>query len=47
MKQDKSNVANTLAYTDSKLQYICDIYFDIKATRPMPVNSIPGLVDHH
>lgn len=47
MKQDKSNVANTLAYTNSNLQYICDIYFDIKATRPMPVNSIPGLVDHH
>lgn len=47
MKQDKSNVSNTLAYTDSNLQYICDIYFDIKATRPMPVNSIPGLVDHH
>lgn len=47
MKQDKSNVANTLAYTDSNLQYICDIYFDIKATRPMPVVSIPGLVDHH
>ena len=47
MKQDKSNVANTLAYTDSNLQYICDIYFGIKATRPMPVVSIPGLVDHH
>ena len=47
MKQDKSNIANTLAYTSSKLQFICDIYFDMKATRPMPVYSIPGLVDHH
>ena len=28
-------------------QWIADFYFDVKATRPMPVYSIPGLIDHH
>ena len=28
-------------------QFTADFYFDFKATRPMPVYSIPGLIDHH
>lgn len=27
-------------------QFIADILFDIKAARPMPVYSVPGLIDH-
>lgn len=28
-------------------QFILDFYFDCTARRPMPVYSIPGLIDHH
>ena len=27
-------------------QFICDIFFDVKAARPMPLYSVPGLIDH-
>jgi len=27
-------------------QLICDIFFDVKAARPMPMYSVPGLIDH-
>lgn len=27
-------------------QFICDIYFDNRAARPLPMYSVPGLVDH-
>ena len=27
--------------------FIFDFYFDVKATRPLPVYSLPGLIDHH
>ena len=47
MKQDKSNVGNTLAVTDSNLQFIADFYIKMYCTRPMPIYSIPGLIDHH
>ena len=47
MVQSKSNVGDTLAYADSDYQFIGDFYFDIVATRPLPVYSIPGLIDHH
>uniref|UniRef100_A0AAU8BAG2 Major capsid protein n=1 Tax=Dulem virus 197 TaxID=3145674 RepID=A0AAU8BAG2_9VIRU len=47
MKQPSTNVAQTLAYTDANLQYICDFYFNLKCTREMPIYSIPGLIDHH
>lgn len=36
----------TVTSTDAD-QWIADFYFDVKATRPMPVYSIPGLIDHH
>lgn len=47
MIQAASNVGDTLAYTESEYQFIGDFYFDIVATRPLPVYSIPGLIDHH
>ena len=47
MKQDRGNVDNTLVVANSTYQYIADFYFDIKAWRPMPYFSIPGLIDHH
>jgi hypothetical protein len=27
-------------------QFIFDSFFDIKAARPMPLYSVPGLIDH-
>lgn len=27
-------------------QFILDVYFDLKCARPMPVYSVPGLIDH-
>lgn len=47
IKEDKSNVDRTLAVTsDVSDQIFIDIYVKNKCTRPMPLYSIPGLVDH-
>lgn len=48
IREDKTNVDRTLAVT-SKLanQLFADIYVKNETTRPMPLYSIPGLVDHH
>lgn len=27
-------------------QFICDTFFDVRAARPMPMYSVPGLIDH-
>ncbi|WNK12530.1 MAG: major capsid protein [Microvirus sp.] len=27
-------------------QFLCDIFFDVSAARPMPMYSVPGLIDH-
>lgn len=35
-----------LAVTEGEPQVICDFLLDQKWTRPMPVYSIPGLIDH-
>lgn len=45
----KADVDNTLAVSSSAsgFQWLMNIHFDIIATRPMPMYSIPGLVDHH
>ena len=44
--QGYSEVARTLA-VNNQPQFIADFYFHGKAVRPMPVFSIPGLMDHH
>ena len=47
MKEDKTNIDRTLAVNSSSTpQFIADFYFKNKATRPMPLHSVPGLVDH-
>lgn len=47
IREDKTNVDRVLAVQSSvSNQYFADMWFDIKATRPMPVYSIPGLIDH-
>lgn len=48
IREDKSNVDRTLAVTSSvSNQIIADIQVKVTATRPMPVYSIPGLIDHN
>ena len=47
-KEDKTNVDRTLSVTSEVSdQILMDFYIDCRATRPMPLYSIPGLVDHH
>ena len=46
--EDKSNVDRVLAVTSSvSNQLFADIYIQNYTTRPMPMYSIPGLIDHH
>lgn len=48
IKEDKSNVDRVLAVTSSvSNQFWADFYFDVTATRPLPLYSIPGLADHY
>lgn len=48
IREDKSNVDRCLAVTSAvSNQFFCDLYFKCQATRPMPMYSIPGLIDHH
>lgn len=47
LRQDRKQIDDTLAVDNSPYQYICDFYFDCDVTRPMPLYSIPGLIDHH
>lgn len=47
IREDKNIVDRVLAVTSSvSNQVFGDFYFDAKYTRPMPVYSIPGLIDH-
>lgn len=47
MKENKSNIDRSLAVTSNvSNQILCDIMIHNKATRPMPLYSIPGLIDH-
>lgn len=45
--QSETNIGDTLVQTTTKTQFICDFGIDEKVTRPMPVFSIPGLLDHN
>lgn len=48
IREDKSNVDRALAVTSSvSNQIFCDIYVRNRSTRPMPLYSVPGLIDHH
>lgn len=46
--EDKTNVDRALAVTSNVAnQFFGDFYIKNLCTRPMPVFSIPGLIDHH
>lgn len=46
--EDKANVDRVLAVTSAvSNQLFGDFYFDLTCVRPMPLYSIPGLIDHH
>lgn len=48
IREDKSNIDRVLAVNSSvSNQFFADIYVQNRATRPMPMYSIPGLIDHH
>lgn len=48
IREDKANVDRTLAVTSEVAdQAWMDIYIKNICTRPMPMYSIPGLIDHH
>lgn len=48
IREDKNNIDRVLAVS-SKVsnQFFADIYVQNRTTRPMPMYSIPGLIDHH
>ena len=46
--EDKKNIDRVLAVTSElSNQFFADIYVKNYCTRPMPMYSIPGLIDHH
>lgn len=48
IRETRSNIDRTLAVSsDVSDQFLCDFYWKINATRPLPMYSIPGLADHH
>lgn len=48
IREDKENVDRVLAVQSSvSNQLFADIYVQNRCTRPMPMYSIPGLIDHH
>lgn len=48
IREDKTNIDRVLAVTSKNSnQFFADIYVQNRATRPMPMYSIPGLIDHH
>lgn len=48
IREDKTNLDRVLAVTsENSNQFFADIYIQNRATRPMPMYSVPGLIDHH
>ncbi len=48
IREDKTNIDRVLAVTsENSNQFFADIYVQNRATRPMPIYSVPGLIDHH
>ena len=46
LQQDSAQIGDTLIDTTTKTQFLIDAALVCTLTRPMPVNSVPGLVDH-
>lgn len=48
IREDKSNIDRVIAVSSAvSHQFFADIYIENRSTRPMPMYSIPGLIDHH
>lgn len=48
IREDSATINRVLAVSDNvSAQLFCDIYVRCLATRPMPLYSVPGLIDHH
>lgn len=48
IQETRANVNRTIAVQDElEDQFIGDFHFNYKMARPMPLYSIPGLIDHH
>ena len=48
IRETPLNIDRTLAVSaDVAHQVYIDFYFDLQCVRPMPLYSIPGLIDHH
>lgn len=47
MPETRENFLKTLVSSTQNYDFIADFYFKTTAVRPMPVYSIPGLIDHH
>nr|DAF67572.1 MAG TPA: Major capsid protein [Microviridae sp.] len=48
IEETRKNVDRTIAVSEQQEdQFIADFYFNCIMTRPMPLYSIPGLIDHH
>lgn len=48
IREDPATINRVLAVSDNvSAQFFCDIYIRNLVTRPLPLYSIPGLIDHH
>lgn len=48
IREDSATVNRVLAVSEANSNQLwCDIFVKNRATRPMPLYSIPGLIDHH
>lgn len=48
IREDSGTVNRVLAVSEANSKQLwCDIFVKNRATRPMPLYSIPGLIDHH
>lgn len=48
IREDSGTVNRVLAVSETNSNQLwCDIFVKNRATRPMPLYSIPGLIDHH
>lgn len=48
IREDKATIDRVIAVTSAIThQFFADIYVSCRSTRPMPMYSIPGLIDHH
>ena len=47
IQEDRNAIARVLKTGSAGPDFIADFYFDAVYVRPMPMYSLPGLIDHH